>query len=94
MLSATNTYTKQSTETLDFDVDFTDWFVNRSDTASTHTTTADTGITVVSSTLSSNVVKVILSGGTNATRYKVTVRLTTSSGVVKEVDFFVRIRDI
>lgn len=87
-------FSKQSTETLDYNVDFSDWFSNRTDTASSQVTTADAGITVVSSALANNIVKVILSGGTNTTKYKITVRLTTSSGVVKEADFFVRIRDI
>lgn len=88
------TFSKQSTETLDYNVDFTDWFSNRTDTADSHTAVAEAGITVVSSSLASNVVKVVLSGGTVNVRYKITVRLTTSSGVIKEVDFFVSIRDI
>jgi hypothetical protein len=40
------------------------------------------------------VVKVILSGGTDGEAYKVTVRLTTSAGLVKEVDFQVKIKEV
>jgi hypothetical protein len=87
-------FTKQSTETLDYDVDFTDWFEGRTSTPVSFTVTAEAGITVVSSARSGNVVKVVLSGGTNGGKYKITVRLTTSDNLVKEADFTVRIKDV
>lgn len=87
-------FSKQSAEVLDYDVDFTDWFSNRTDTPASFTTTAETGITVVASSRSGNVVKTVLSGGTNGTKYKVTVRLTTSASLVKEADFTVTVKDV
>lgn len=86
--------TKQPDETRDYDVSFEDWFSNRSDTPVSHTTAVETGITLVSSTLTGEVVKVILSGGTSGEQYKVTVLLTTSSGVVREGDFIVRVKAV
>ncbi len=88
--------TKQPDEVLDYDVDFTDWFANREDVYSSFTATADTGITVVSSAKLAGVnkIRVVLSGGANGSQYKVTVLLTTSSGVVKEADFIVKIKAV
>lgn len=94
MPSILGRFSKQTAEILDYDVDYTDWFVDRGDTPSTHTTTADAGITVVSSVRTGKVIKVILSGGMNGETYKTTLRLTTSSGVVKEADFTVKIKDV
>lgn len=87
-------FSKQSAEVLDYDVDFTDWFSNRTDTPESFTSTAETGITVVSSARSGNVIKTVLSGGTSGTKYKVTVRLTTSANLVKEADFTVTVKDV
>ncbi len=56
---------KQSGETLDYDVSYEDWFENRSDAPASHTVTADTGITVVTSSLTGEIVRVVLSGGTD-----------------------------
>lgn len=87
-------FSQQSTETLDYDVDFTDWFEDRVDTAASYTATVESGITLSTSSRSGSVVKVVLTGGTHGQSYKVTVRLTTSSGVVKEADFTVKIKDV
>jgi hypothetical protein len=96
MATVLGKFTKQSGETLDYYVDFTDWFSNRSDAPASHTATADAGITVTTSSLSGNKVKVVLSGGTNGTKYKVTVKLTTNStpAIVKEADFLVTVKDV
>jgi hypothetical protein len=87
---------KQSGETLDYDVDYTDWFENRTDDAASHTATAETGITVVTSSLASQIVRVVLSGGTDGETYKITVRVTTNAAtpIIKEADFTVRIKDV
>ncbi len=87
---------KQSGETLDYDVSFEDWFENRSDAPASHTTTAESGITVEDSTLTGEIVRVVLSGGTDGETYKITVQLTTNAAtpIVKEADFTVRIKDV
>lgn len=86
-------FTKQSAEVLDYYVDFTSWFADRTDTPTSQVTTADAGVTVVSSAITGQKVKVVISGGTSGTKYKVTVRLTTSASIVKEVDFYVVVKD-
>lgn len=92
-MSVLGTFTKQPTEVLDYDVSFADWLGGRSDLPQTATTTVDPGLTLVSSTLIGQTVKVVLSGGLNGGKYKVTVHLTTDTGLVKEADFFVRIKE-
>lgn len=87
-------FKKQPDEALDYDVDYTEWFSNRTDTPASFQVTADAGITVVGSQRNGNVVKVILSGGTAGTKYKVTVKLTTTAGLVKEADFTVTIKAV
>ena len=96
MATVLGKFTKQSGETLDYYVDFTDWFSNRSDAPASHTATADAGITVSTSSLSGNKVKVVLAGGTSGTKYKITVKLTTNStpAIVKEADFLVTVKDV
>lgn len=87
---------KQSGETLDYDVSFEDWFENRSDAPASHTVVAEDGITVEDSSLTGEIVRVVLSGGTDGETYKITVLLTTNAATprVKEADFTVRIKDV
>jgi hypothetical protein len=88
-------YQKQSGETMDYDVSYAYFFSTRSDTPSSITVTVDTGITLTSSSLNTTtkVVKVVLSGGTNGATYKVTIKLTTSSGIIKEDELVITIKD-
>jgi len=92
-MSILGTHTKQPGERLDYDVDFSTWFSGRGDTPATHTTTVDSGITLISSIRTGNVIKVTLEGGTSGQKYKVTLRLTTSAGLVREADFYVRVKE-
>ena len=86
-------FIKQPAEILDYDVDFSDWLADRNDTPLSYTAEATAGITLDGSTLTGNVVKVLLSGGTPG-RYKITIRLTTDAGLVKEAEFFVTVKEI
>ena len=87
-------FKKQSAEILDYDVDFTDWFADRSDTPASYTVTVEPGLTLVADGRTDMVVKIVLGGGTDGERYKTTVRLTSTTGLVKEADFYVTIKDI
>lgn len=93
-ISILGKFYKQPTEVLDYDVDYTDWFSNRADTPASFVVVAEAGITVVGSSRVGNVVKVILSGGTDGVKYKITVRLTTSASLVKEADFTVTVKEV
>jgi hypothetical protein len=87
-------FTKQPSEVLDYLVDYTEWFAERSDTPSTELTVVETGITKVSSGIDGLIVKVVLSGGTVGVSYKITTKLTTTSGIVREADFTVAIKEL
>lgn len=86
-------FIKQPAEILDYDVDFSDWLADRNDTPLSYTAEATAGITIDGSARTGNVIKVLLSGGT-AGRYKITVRLTTDAGLVKEAEFIVTVKEI
>ena len=92
-MSVLGKFIKQPNEILDYDVDYTDWFSNRSDAPSSIAVVVESGITLVGSLLTGMVAKVALSGGTDGTTYTVTVRLTTDSGMVKEADFQVKVKE-
>ena len=86
-------FSKQPNEVLDYDVDFTDWFATRPDTPVSSTTTVDTGITLIGQVRTGMVVKVALGAGTSGVKYKATVRMTTSAGFVKEVEFYCVVKE-
>jgi hypothetical protein len=94
-----STFPKQPNETLDYDVDLTDWLSARGDTISTYVITADPGLTLVQSAViagddGSIKVKAYFSGGTDGVTYHVTVKVTTSNSRVKEVDYRIRVKEI
>lgn len=86
-------FIKQPSETLDYPVDFTDWFAGRTgDSIASYTATTDAGITAVHAR-DGFVVTMVLSGGTAGTSYKATVRITTTAGLVKETEFVVKVKE-
>lgn len=87
------TFTKQPNEVLDYDVDYTEWFSTRSDQPNSHVVITEQGINVDNSAIIGKIVKVTLSGGVDDTAYKITVRLTTTGGIVKEGDFIVKVKE-
>jgi len=88
------TFTKQPADVQDYDIDFAEYLDGLADTAATDAVTADPGITVMSHTVIGKTVKVWLSGGVHLGRYKVTVRLTTAGGRVKEVEILILVREV
>jgi len=90
-------FEKQPAEILDYDVDYTEWFSNRTDAPAVSNpieVIVEDGITLVGATLTGLVVKIVLSGGTVATKYKITVRMTTVADLVKEADFTVTVKEV
>lgn len=90
-----NTYTKQPADQLDYDVDFSKWLPD-GDTVTTAVATVDIEDELVIDTIqvSSQIVKVWLSAGTDGSTYTVTVTASTSGGRVKETEFKMRIREL
>lgn len=87
-------FEKQPAEILDYDVDYTEWFEGRQDTPASHVVIVPSGITKVSDALTGMTVKVVLGGGLAGEKYKITVRLTTAAGLVKEADFELRVKEV
>lgn len=88
---------KQPADTQDYDIDFGEWLESISDTPraiNPITVSVPAGITLVTSELIGNIVKVWLSGGTDKAHYKVSILLHTTGGRVKEVEFEIRVKEI
>jgi len=81
------TITKQPREVIDFDVDYTTALANRPSilqSATSEVTPAGLTLTSTAVYTNANKVKVIVSGGTSGTTYKVTVLTTTNDGLTYE----------
>ena len=75
---------------MDYVFDWTEWLAT-GETITDHTITADTGITVDSSTESDGKVTVWLSGGTAGINYKVACLITTSAGRTDERTIWIKV---
>ncbi len=89
-------FTKQPREILDFDVSYATVLAGRVDTIATKTVeVAPAGLTIVSSTIvGDDLIKVVVSSGTDATSYKVTVLATSSAGLVYEDEVNVLVAEV
>ena len=87
---ANNQFTKDPSAILDWAFDWTDWLA-AAETITDHTITADTGITVDSSTEDDGKVTVWLSGGTAGINYKVACLITTSAGRTDERTIWIKV---
>lgn len=98
-MSILKRFTKQPSEVQDYDIDFSPWLVGLSDTISSFTATSElSGEGGEPPSLETSVqvgsrVKVWLSGGTNGSACKVTVRVTTAGGRVKEEELMVKVKE-
>lgn len=89
------TFNKQPQEILDYDIDYSE-FLPESDTIVDHVTSADEGLTVLSSATidAGKGVKVWVGGGVTGNTYKVQVRAVSGDGRVKEAEFKVRVKEV
>ena len=81
---------KDPSAVLDYVFDWTEWLAT-GETITDHTITADTGITVDSSTESDGKVTVWLSGGTAGINYKVACLITTTAGRTDERTIWIKV---
>lgn len=89
------TRNKQSADVLDFPVKF-ERFLSDDDSITTIETSLDVeGELMVDAVQNASpTVLVWLSGGINGKTYKVTVKIGTSAGRIKETEFRIRIKDL
>ena len=83
---------KDPSAVLDYVFDWTKWLAT-GETITDHTITADTGITVDSSTESDGKVIVWLSGGEVGKWYKVACKITTNMGRIDERTMHIRVEE-
>jgi hypothetical protein len=89
------TFAMQPDESLDYDLDYTDWLTTGDNVSSA--TVAVTPADELAATLvqiNDPRVKVWLEGGTDGTTYKVSVTMTTADGRVKQDEFKIRVKEI
>lgn len=87
------TFEKQPSEIQDYDVDYSPWLKALGDAAVSHQVTVPAGITLVASTLEGSRVKVWLRDGTHGGNYKITTKVSTAAGRVKEAEIAIRVRE-
>ena len=82
---------KDPSAVLDYVFDWREEWLAAAETITDHTITADTGITVDSSTEDDGKVTVWLSGGTAGINYKVACKITTSAGRTDERTIWIKV---
>lgn len=83
---------KQPDDLLDYPIDAAEWLAS-GDEVQSITVEADDGITVDSSSHTTDLAVVWLKGGEDGKTYDVSVEITTKQGRVKEFDFQLRVRE-
>ena len=88
-----DTFSKQPGETLDYDFDFTDWMPT-GDAIASSVVTAESGVTLGTKISTDTVIKQFISGGTDGQKYKVTCKITTNDGRIKELELMLKIKEL
>ena len=83
---------KDPSAVLDYVFDWNEWLAT-GETITDHTITADTGITVDSSTEDDGKVTVWLSGGTAGTTYRVECLIVTTAGRTDERSLWITVQE-
>lgn len=89
-------FTKQTREVLDCDFDYATVLAGRTDTINNKTVEVSptAQLSIVSSTIFGNKIKVVVSGGNNNATYKLTVLATSTAGLIYEDEVTVLVEDV
>lgn len=97
-------FQKQPAETLDFDIDFSEFLSDGDSLVSVGNPPAPSPLDVVVSppgldlgptvVINGNTIKQWVSGGLSGQKYKITLTATSNAGRVKQVEFTVRVKDV
>jgi hypothetical protein len=86
---------KQPREIRDINFHFTDWLAVRPGvTPANYTVNLTAGLTLVGSSMTDGVVKVVIGGGEDRASYKVSVLLETNTPQKREADCRVHVREL
>lgn len=89
-----DSFNKQPTERLDYDIDFTEWLPNGDAIISTVAVSDPVGLYLVITDAATIIPKVWVGGGEDKNRYVVSVVCETNQGRTKEVNFQIKIKDV
>lgn len=92
-MSVLGTFTKQPAEKESYSIDYADDLVDQDAIASVEVTVTPIGLTIASSLVVGTRVKVLLSGGTDGVKYKITATATTDDGRILQDEFILKIKD-
>lgn len=108
-MATIGSYTKQPAEVVDYDIDFSEYLPVDDFIASAGNPAVPVSASIVATSLTETpallgiesayvinggkTLKQWVTGGTHGVKYKVTVRITSTGGRVKEVEFVVRVKD-
>lgn len=89
-----DSFYKQPTERLDYDIDFTEWLPNGDAIITTDAVSIPVGLTLTITDATTIIPKVWVGGGENKKRYVVSVVCETNQGRTKEVNFQIKVKDV
>ena len=84
-------FTKQPAEVESYSIEFADDLVNQDKISSATSEVVPEGLNLASTTVIGTRVKVLVSGGTNKTTYKITVTAQTDDGRTLQDEFIIKI---
>jgi hypothetical protein len=87
-------FPKQPGDTLDYDIDASEWLTQGDNLTGSVVTVDDQSLTIGNTVLSDDRLKIWLSGGIDLTNYKITAKLNTEDGRTKEIDFQIRVKEL
>jgi len=94
-MSIVGTVTQQPADVLDYDIDFAEAFPPGDEIVACHIESVPPMPLPPSYAISAQRVKVwVYAGGSDGTKYKISVRPTTGDGRVKEAELMVRIKEV
>jgi hypothetical protein len=86
---------KQPREIIDFDISYAKLLLGRTDTLTTSVSeVTPTGLTLNSTTVSGQISKTVVSGGTSGTIYTVTVLTSTTAGLKYEDEVTITVEEV
>tara|TARA_R110002073_G_scaffold105507_1_gene238634 strand:- start:725 stop:997 length:273 start_codon:yes stop_codon:yes gene_type:complete len=88
------TFTKQPTELLDYDIDLSLWLKTGDSVISTSVTSAPVGLSIALTDVATSIPKVWISDGVDKVTYIITAIIATNQGRRKEVNFKLKLKDV
>lgn len=87
------TFQKQPSDLLDYTIDLSDWLEDEDKISEAEETMPD-GLELDDKVLSDEKVKLYIKNGEDGELYKISVKITTSGGLEKEVDFQIKVKEL